>query len=300
MNDRKKMFFNTENPSIFNDILLGYSLRKLRNIWNNRVLTIRRSSDNAETSVFFDGDTITLNSKISTIVSNIPSTTSLSTWIGSDSAFVKDFYPQTPDGIENATDRIPQVTASSQPRFINAGVIETYSGKPSIYSDGTTYMIRSGALSALNYGNAFTLISVSANTLLGANGTVFSNHNLGFQEVLRHNNDRRTQKRNTWIYRIGGTYIFTDNLVQDNTSNQKLQSFTIDASGNMEAWKNGVSQSTNSLITGYYNNSLRLFSGENNSEILTGHIQEFLIYNTKLTTTLADVHTDINNYYTIY
>ena len=284
----------------FNDILYGYSLRNLSGSWTNRVLTIRRSSDNAETSVFFNGGTITLSSKVSSGVSNTPSATSLSTWIGTDNAFVKSFYPQTSDSIEDSTYNIEQTNTTLQPRFINAGVIEIYNGNPSIYSDGTKYLMCTTALTELNYGNAFTLISVSANLSSNSQGTIFCNYNTGFSEVLRHINDRRTQKRNSFIYRIGGTYVFVDNLAQDDTSNQKLQTFTIDSSGNMESWKDGTPQNTNTLISSYYNTALRLFSAEANAIILNGHIQEFLIYPLELTTTLGDVHTNINDYYSIY
>jgi hypothetical protein len=75
---------------------------------------VRRSSDNAELNIGFtaSGD---LN------------TAALLAHVGSGSGFVTTWYDQSGNG-RNAT----QTTAGSQPRIVNAGVLETQNGKPAL------------------------------------------------------------------------------------------------------------------------------------------------------------------------
>lgn len=83
---------------------VAYSLRKVIST-ATLAIRVRRSSDNAEQDIGFDGDTI--------------DTTSLAAFVGADSAFVTTFYDQTSTGIN-----MVQAIASAQPRIVNAGVFD--------------------------------------------------------------------------------------------------------------------------------------------------------------------------------
>lgn len=82
------------------------SLRKLISTATNAV-RVRRSSDNAEQDIGFSGDDF--------------DTASLTSFVGSDSAYVVKFYDQTGNGKD-----LSQATTSRQPRIVNAGTFDGF------------------------------------------------------------------------------------------------------------------------------------------------------------------------------
>ena len=90
-----------------------FSLRKLNVNYTGACIRVRRSSDNVETDIGFNN--------------NVLDTAALLTFTGSNSAFVVTWYGQSGES-RNAT----QTTASLQPRIVNAGVLHTLNGKPTI------------------------------------------------------------------------------------------------------------------------------------------------------------------------
>lgn len=102
------------------------SLRKLTSTATVAV-RVRRSSDNAEQDIGFIGST----------VGSALDTTSLSGFVGSNSAFVTTFYDQS----GNAQHAV-QATTTKQPRIVNAG---TYDG--AVVFDGTDDFLKITSLS---------------------------------------------------------------------------------------------------------------------------------------------------------
>jgi hypothetical protein len=96
----------------------AYSLRNLRAAYTGSAIRVRRSSDNAETDIGFGSD------------GNL-NTTALLAHCGADNGFVTTWYDQSGNN-RNAT----QATAGQQPRIVNAGVIETQNGQPTLLFDG--------------------------------------------------------------------------------------------------------------------------------------------------------------------
>ena len=98
---------------------LAYGLRKLSSSYSGYAIKVRRNSDNATQDIGFDAngnlDTVTLKS-----------------FVGSNSAYVTTWYDQSGSGKD-----IIQSTNSSQPRIVNAGVIETKNNQPSVFFDGS-------------------------------------------------------------------------------------------------------------------------------------------------------------------
>lgn len=68
-------------------------------------IRVRRSSDSAEQDIGFSGNSL--------------DTTSLASFVGSDSAYITTFYDQTGSGYH-----LTQATASKQPRIVNAGAYD--------------------------------------------------------------------------------------------------------------------------------------------------------------------------------
>lgn len=91
----------------------AYGLRRLRSEQNGALMRARRSSDNAE-------------SDIEATASGWLDTATLLAWSGSSSVYVRTLYDQSGRGLH-----VTQATAASQPRLINAGVLETApNGRP--------------------------------------------------------------------------------------------------------------------------------------------------------------------------
>lgn len=89
---------------------------------------VRRSSDNAEQDIGFDGDAL--------------DTASLSSFVGANSAYVVKFYDQTGNG-----EHAENPTSASQPRIVNAGA---YGGE--LTFDGTDDFLK---ITSLTMGSAF-------------------------------------------------------------------------------------------------------------------------------------------------
>jgi hypothetical protein len=98
----------------------GWSINRIVNpLWTGALIEVRRGSDNALQNIFPD-QSGNLNLQ------------QLFTFIGSDSAFVRTVYDQSQQGRH-----LIQTTLANQPRLMNAGVLETQNGKPTLFFDGT-------------------------------------------------------------------------------------------------------------------------------------------------------------------
>jgi len=93
----------------------AYSLRSLSNSYAGPVVTVRRSSDDAEDS----------------FTSAEVSDGTLAAFAGAGDAFVKTWHSQT--GSNDAT----QTTAGYQPKIVSSGVVILEEGKPALDFDGT-------------------------------------------------------------------------------------------------------------------------------------------------------------------
>lgn len=83
---------------------VAYSLRKLRTAYTGNSIRIRRSNDNSETDIGFDSN-------------NNLDTTSLLSFVGSNSAFITTWYDQSGNGKD-----IFQTNSINQPRIVNRGI----------------------------------------------------------------------------------------------------------------------------------------------------------------------------------
>src|SRR6202000_992237 len=97
----------------------AYSTHKIVSGYTGYDMTVRRSSDNTTQDIGFD-------------VSGNLDTTTLLSFVGSGSGYVTTWYDQSGNG-NNAA----QSDTSVQPRIVNAGVLDTEAGNPSLHFDGS-------------------------------------------------------------------------------------------------------------------------------------------------------------------
>lgn len=96
------------------------SLRKLNPAYSGNCLRVRRSSDNTTLDVGFNG-------------AGELDTAALLAFVGSGSGFVNIWYDQSGSG-----NNWSQSTLGAQPRIVNAGVLDTFGGRPAIWMVSNT------------------------------------------------------------------------------------------------------------------------------------------------------------------
>ncbi|MEK7801384.1 MAG: arabinofuranosidase catalytic domain-containing protein [Pseudomonadota bacterium] len=111
----------------------AFSTRRLATAYTGSLLRVRRASDNAEQDIGYTG-------------TGDLDTTSLTTFCGVSSCFVKTLYDQS-GNTRNAT----QTTTAKQPRIVNAGAVDVINTRPSIVFDGSGDYLEqsSGVLGAM-------------------------------------------------------------------------------------------------------------------------------------------------------
>ena len=121
---------NTPTPSAtpqpllldtYTSAAVAYSVRKLRNSYSGSSIRVRRSSDNAEQNIGFNGVDL--------------DTSSLLSFVGANNGFITTWYDQSGNG-NNAV----QTTAANQPIIVSGGTLLTLSGtgvsRPILRFDG--------------------------------------------------------------------------------------------------------------------------------------------------------------------
>ena len=261
------------NPYIFGQPLLldlypnaavAYSVRKLRTAYSGAALRVRRSSDNAESDIGF--------------VSNQLDTASLLSFVGAGNGFVTTWYDQSGNG-NNAT----QTVAANQPRIVNAGTLETISGKTSIQFDGSNDNLYSNFTDIPQPISTYFVTTKPSNT---------------YRFIFDSNNNRHylsnSNTNSNLEFWAGSTGIFPDPF----TSNTRYLFNTLSNGANSYLSLNNINFNGNIGI----NNLTDLYLGSRFTNTLNGNInmQEFIIYPSNQTSNRNLINTNINSYFNIY
>lgn len=286
----------------FPNLAFGFSLRKLKS-WGNAVLKIKRSSDNAEAYVFFDGasaqSTITTSSYISTTSATTPDTTTLATWVGSDNATVTKWIAQLPSGVYDSAYEIGG--ASNLPDFISSGSIINENALPTVdFTSTLKTLVNASGFSEMDDGNDFTIATVSTNDASANVGTIINTSNTGTNRFLIQH-DRRTTGGNyilSAIITTGGTYR-ADLTTADGTATQRSYIVTADGtSKEMKGYRDGTLNDTVTWTSTYDNGYVRVGSNKSNATPLNGNIQEILVFTDKKAGgDITDLDDNIRTYY---
>ena len=100
--------------------------RRLSTTYTGSLIRIRRSSDNAETDIGYNG-------------SDELDTSAIASFVGANSAYVTTKYDQSGNGRN-----FVQTTAAKQPRIVNSGTLEVENGKPTCVYLSDTIMSLTG------------------------------------------------------------------------------------------------------------------------------------------------------------
>lgn len=269
----------------FGSSLFGVSVRRLNTSYSADDHRGRRSSDNAETNVDFDGEEYSLSSTVSV-------GGDYATWATTDNVFATAWRDQSGNGFD-----VTQATMVNQPQILNAGALITKNGKPAFLFDGTTDFMDRTALSAMDDGNVLSFFSVTSATSGGVAGGIITNHTASDRLTIFHDT-RATPTRNLFVDSTTGNF-FADLSAARNDTNQHLLSSFIDSSQNMAGFDNGATGGTDTY-TGVYNNSTfeigrtlvgPLFHG--------GEIQEVIVFSADHLSNRTAIESDIDTFYSV-
>jgi hypothetical protein len=261
----------------------AYSVRKLRIAYIGSAIRVRRSSDNAEQNIGFDG-------------SDNLDTTALTSFCSGTNGFVTTWYDQSGNG-RNAT----QSTAVNQPQIVSSGTVLLQGSKPimqflgsdflrtvSTFSIGVNRSYTMTLFSAINSTTSFkgylthTATNYSDNTLNGMLGR-FDNSNFPVSYVS--NGSTNTSVGNTPL--IDNQYYLLNQLVQGSVQHQM--------------YRNGVLNAQNTSLAISPENTARsldvLFTAQTGNDLRTN---EAIVWESYQSSNRIGIETNINTYYGIY
>jgi hypothetical protein len=288
----------------FTEAGAAYSLRKVRSAYTGFAIRVRRSSDNGEQNIGFDG-------------SGNLDTTSLLSFVGSGSGFVTTWYDQS----GNSKDA-QQSTASRQPNIVINGTLRTQGTRPSFYFDGVDDYFDCGYVNGgIKPGTFSTWISANI-TDASQSRAILSSGNSGGQGITGYNqfgihssigykmfgvagDGDWVNNTESGFYRYYSTatapatnqrYLFEQHYVSNSASTSYVGQF----------WWNDIRQSVSNWFGSAVKSSGPEYktsigrAGENNGGYLQGMVQEIITYFNDKTSVRKEIVSNINTYYAIY
>ena len=260
----------------------AYSIRLLRGAsYNNALLRVRRSSDNAEVDVFVDTNfQLSLSSNITSRTSG----TTLGTWVGANSAFVTTWYDQSGNN-NNAT----QASAANQPTIVLSGVLQTNLGKAALQFSGTTSF-----QTTVNWTNLFATYTVARlnSNALSVQSFYRDNGAVNSTGVIAFNSTRS----DTYRVRTSILTLSSINSTEFGTTT-KLITLSSDASNGYAYINNGLRVSN--AVSGNVGTIMYIgANGAGNTGGIAGPMAEWITYPSN--SNLSLINTNINTYYNVY
>lgn len=249
---------------------LALSLRKIKSNYSGACIRVRRSSDNTEQDISFNGNNL--------------NTTALLNFVGGGDGFVSVWYDQSGKGYN-----FTQSTIAKQPRVVNAGTLVLQNNKPSLrfLSNSLTCSLNTGEIVSPGKETSmfFCFTTIPKNAILFGTEYGFSfsigiyapwSDNITYYEI----DDSKSIGLRWDSLSIGSFLRNTSNTLINQNNINKLSSTNV---------PNYTSGST----------SVAIGSFPDATEAIDGYVFEIVIYNSFLTNHQSFV-TDVNGYYQVY
>jgi hypothetical protein len=292
----------------FPNAAAAYSLRKLRAAYTGSAIRVRRSSDNTEQDIGFNG-------------SNGLDTTALATFVGAGNGFVTTWYDQSGNGRD-----VTQTSSANQPQIVNSGSVILENGKPAVQFNGTSNVLTASTASNwnflhqagiyFNFGVAKAGDNVDPNNIYaiwGNTSTVSQNGS-----YLAYD-DRVSSSRNDALFQVIGAS--NNNPVVLNVVNN-YQSANIQFMHTVKADPNNATASERSAIAtngrAFNKNNTASFTASTNAAtrplsigaipdasnvliaFMKGAIQEQIFYASDQSSNQTPIELNINTYYNVF
>ena len=247
------------------NVEVAYSVRKLSSTYAGSSIRVRRSSDNSEQDIGFDG-----NGDLDT--------SALTTFVGANNGFVVKWYDQS----GNSNDAV-QTGSAGQPHIVLSGAIVTQGGKPAVTQatgtgNPTNQFLDTPTINAVhNFVTLYQPIVGSVRAYYAQSANQFVAYD-GFRIDYKDNVNATIQG----VLNVRDTYLLSEVKVVGGTATSIINGST-DASGTANVLQVEA-------IMGYPT------SGGG----MIGKMQEMIFYSADKSSDAAAISTDINTYYSIY
>lgn len=261
----------------------AYSIRLLSSTYSGALVEIRRSSDNALKSFYPDSNNeLSLNSEDG-------SSTSLSSWIGSDNGFVRTIYDQSGNSLD-----MVQTSASNQGQIITSGSLITINSKAAILGANSYYQANVTSSSTFTKLDVYKYANAPA-----SNEAVYG--------LCDGGNNNRFELRQDgtnlefFIRENGGAFVQPAIKAQDTNQNLLISYYN---NGTVDAYVNNTEE-LNNYNTGLSNPNytklvLMAIDASGIFFNLDGYIQESVLWSNYGISNNEAIATNVNDFYSIY
>jgi hypothetical protein len=274
MDKRSQYVFPKPTPYLldtYEGAAAAYSLRRLRSAYTGAAVRVRRASNNDELDIYFDGQ------------GNLD-TASLEAFCAGTDGFVKVWYDQGPGGND-----AEQTTTASQPQIVDAGTVIYENGLPAVEFDGASSFLESGTLTTATQPISIITTSTSFNNTVS--GAIISTNDANdINDFYRYDGGFAINAGTTLTSAPGVTYA----------NNTQYLRFSLFDGGSSEIFVNGTSVVSGDANTAGLNGTLWIGRFGVAGTILTGVIQEVIIYASDQTSNRTGIETNVNDFYSIY
>jgi hypothetical protein len=254
----------------------AYSVRLLKSDYTGNAIRVRRSSDNAEQNIGFDG-------------SGNLDTTALTSFCSGTNGFVTTWYDQSGNGLN-----LTQSTAGNQPQIVSNGTVVTQNSKPTLLSPNSSYRFLNTAFGVSLSNPQIFNVSLITNAVTAG----YTGHFIDLGNASTVENHFISGSGDTGSY----TDVFSNTRLKYGTFNANLNQQYLECyesvSGTTTRYLNTTDRGSNTYTVTTPNN-LKI-GGSVTSNPAYGNIQEVVIYATGNSSNRTGIETNINTYYAIY
>ena len=263
----------------------AYGMRKLKST-ATVAIRVRRSSDNTEQDIGFVG----INLDVA----------ALSSFVGANNGFITRWYDQTGQSRE-----FGQLTASVQPRIVNAGVIDMANGIPSIFFGEATikYMETfNSAEPAFDFTNTFSLyMALKPANQSGAQVAFGKGTGLFGQDAYYAVFDPTTNV-GVCVLNNNTTSPTSQSLTASGNANLGVYGWNLSAGNGIASFNGTINNSYSGLISAKLNGSnpiIGVYQTFASATDFDGWFSEMIVYPTDQSANRVGIETNIKNYYGI-
>jgi hypothetical protein len=254
--------------------------RRLSSTYTGSLIRVRRSSDNTEQDIGYNG-------------SNVLDESALTTFVGAGNGFVTTWYDQS-GNVRN----VSQSTAANQPQIVSSGTVIKEGSKPTVQYDGSNDFLNGGdindANSSLGWSFAFVgKMATIANNVFFAKALAGGVPNRYYVGSL-NGTTLDFGFLNTTFGAIGNRNLYFGSVDSAANTSYAYKDSTLIGTGNVNP---PPGNSNFDFQFGGYNDG----SGNASSNLpLNGNIQEFIFYHTTQLSNRTGIESNINTFYSIY
>ena len=259
--------------------LTAYSTVRISSSYTGNLLRVRRSSDNQELDIPYNG-------------SNVLDETILASFVGANDAYVTKWYDQSGNGFDQS-----QVQALYQPKIVNAGTILKENGRVNVLFDGVDDTMTTTRTISVNGLNEFTQSIVSKPIQVAPSSVnIFATQQaINAGDVWGIVGQSLYQSRIQWRFGTGQVNNYNSLNV---TNGSKQSIYSVFKTGTLEEPRLDATDyaSVNRLVP-LGNNSLTTQLGFIQGENFHGYLSQAIMWTTSYSSLKANLNNDINDIY---